>query len=1061
MHPENVALGAMDLSGAVLQTASFVEHTTIQASKPSIRIGEKMSTRSKSTGGRPAPIRSADSGSDSVDDSSAQLPTRRTAGITVYRRDQSIVHFDRDNLGQVILNSKFAEILHADDLHKGWRPDVQHKGKWFSLTARSVFYKIADKAFPTDVSDEGHVSSSDTSSPDGKIVKIPESMMTWDGWSLSAPKPVSPLVDRSIQDDSMPNTSAISSIAEARAHNYTVNETDKHYRLNYFAEPAKGSLPTLRYGEVYVFRSRSVDLAGNSLPLSATQPTGTTQTITYLRHEPILPPSLHLHESAGPGESAYVVAVRKSADGKVSSKSLRFMYPPVGGMNHAELHGKFDLPSGAPDPSFYAKVLAIDNRKDLPDVITSVNAPPIPYLIDPACVGAAIKRTGRASKATDVATTGFLPGTSWYDAQASTLSVVAGTAPKIEGSTGVQGLNLTLAPGQDITFLISSTTTEEYLPLFEQSRWIEKALQVKGDSLVKVARNPKFAQRMEAHRMHKPFNFEPTIQRPIAIRVVREAQPESSAQKALDACLRGQNAALTPTRSVRAVYAVQVPEPGFAFEKIEVTRDPGTTAQFEMQGQVHGWSTEELEVTLNYTDPVDDISEPRRKTESAVHNAKVFDDKLFYVDTVPINGWYETEDIEFHDTKCHFVQVVAVTKTRYADFFPGATAPGGKKPEPRTEPGKIKIIQPKTDAPADGIIGDYTRTYSKSGIIVPSSKRPDKPEVEYILPSMAWSSETTPTGKVSRKRGNSVRIFLRRPWFSSGVGEQLAVVLSDGSDTHSSDPDYQLNSTIGFDPAFEVLDQPLSLKPENFKGNSGVKQSVAIQETGKTATLVTYYPEFDESLQLWYVDVEIDPPAAYYTPFLRLVVCRYQANTAKGINPVSALAATEITQLQPDRVAVVHTVEARKAYQVYYAGIPGRSAKNENMVIGTLEIQANNGPDSPWLPVMKDNDPFEFLVFNHSQDSGAISGESNIYEWASHAENIARLTGGRPPMIITLPPTPGEYRVVLREYEIHPSLLGDPPVAMSNPGIAGRLVHADVVYLTTNGPAVRGGRDQA
>jgi hypothetical protein len=1076
MNPEDVALGAMDLSGAVLQTSGFLDHvasknavafTTITTP---IRIGGLGLSQPN---GRPAPISNNDSGPQKIAAQSSEaddagLPPRRTAGITLYRKEHSARHLIRDTMGENIYSARFADTLYADDIHKGWRPDVLHKGKWFSLTARSVFYRIADKPLPTDLNDEGHVSPSNTASPDGKVVKIPESVLTWDGWSLAAPKPVSPLVDRSIQDDTVPNTSTISSIAEARSHNYQPNETDKHYKLNYFAEPAKGSLPTLRFGEVYAIRSRSVDLAGNSLPLGAKEPSGASQSITYLRHEPILPPSVHMHDSAGPGESAYVVAVRKSSDGKVGSKALRFLYPPVGGFNMAELHGKFDLASGAPDPAFWDKVSAVDARKELAEVISSVNAPPVPYLVDPACVGAAVKRIGRASKATDIATTSFLPGNAWIDAQASTLSLMPGSTFQMTGSTGVQGIGLTLAPGQDITVALSSTTSEDYLPVFEQTRWIEKSLQTKGDSLTRAAKTPKFSQRMETHRAHQPFKFEPVAHRPVMIRYSPEAAPESSSQKALEACLKGQNSALTPTRSVRMVYATQVPEPGFKFDRIDVIRD-GTSANFDMEGKVHGWSTEELEVTIVYADPVDDLSEHRRKTTKVEKVGKVSDLHPPYIDTVPINVWFAKEDIEFHDTKAHIVEVMAVVKTRYADFFPNV--PHVTQVDNRVRARQIKATNVNQLQVTDGVVGDYTKTYINSNVVVKSTKKPDKPQVEYILPTVLLASESSPTRKVSRKRGNTVRIYLRRPWFSSGIGEQLAVIINDGSSSHMSDSDYVNHTVVGADPAFEVPNTFKYLQANHFVGQSGVVSNVPMPDIGfaegsttkpATATFVTYDPHFDDALQLWYVDVEINMPTRYYTPFLRFALCRYQVNATDG-NQVSAIAVTEVTQPQPDRVAVVNIDTIAKRCQVYYVGVAGRTSISQNIVVGTVETKISDNPEAAWLPVMHGNDPLEFFV--------ALNGEmatlapiakpyenvENLFEWAAQPENVNQIVATTSPGAVSLPAIGPDYRIVLREYEVHPSLGGDPPIGVNAPGIAGRLVHADIIYLA-GGPPVIGGR---
>jgi hypothetical protein len=60
---------------------------------------------------------------------------------------------------------------------------------------------------------------------------------------------------------------------------------------------------------------------------------------------------------------------------------------------------------------------------------------------------------------------------------------------------------------------------------------------------------------------------------------------------------------------------------------------------------------------------------------------------------------------------------------------------------------------------------------------IPSSARPAAPVILYVVPTFRWErDDASPTRKHVR-RGNSVRVWLRRPWFSSGDGELLAVVL--------------------------------------------------------------------------------------------------------------------------------------------------------------------------------------------------------------------------------------------------------------------------------------------
>ena len=54
-----------------------------------------------------------------------------------------------------------------------------------------------------------------------------------------------------------------------------------------------------------------------------------------------------------------------------------------------------------------------------------------------------------------------------------------------------------------------------------------------------------------------------------------------------------------------------------------------------------------------------------------------------------------------------------------------------------------------------------------------SSAQPEAPKVLYVIPTFKW--ETSPQGH--RRVGGGLRVYLDRPWYSSGDGEQLAVVL--------------------------------------------------------------------------------------------------------------------------------------------------------------------------------------------------------------------------------------------------------------------------------------------
>src|SRR5262249_58789808 len=98
---------------------------------------------------------------------------------------------------------------------------------------------------------------------------------------------------------------------------------------------------------------------------------------------------------------------------------------------------------------------------------------------------------------------------------------------------------------------------------------------------------------------------------------------------------------------------------------------------------------------------------------------------------------------EFHDTKPRKITCWFVATTRYAEYFPAnATAP---------------------------------RLSGKVTIDVPCSARPLPPKVLYVVPTFGWQQGSTDDGGTRCERRVGLRVYLDRPWYSSGDGEQLAV----------------------------------------------------------------------------------------------------------------------------------------------------------------------------------------------------------------------------------------------------------------------------------------------
>lgn len=70
-----------------------------------------------------------------------------------------------------------------------------------------------------------------------------------------------------------------------------------------------------------------------------------------------------------------------------------------------------------------------------------------------------------------------------------------------------------------------------------------------------------------------------------------------------------------------------------------------------------------------------------------------------------------------------------------------------------------------------------TRTSQPVTVSVRNSARPAAPVPLYVVPSFGWTTDTKGQWSVSRRAGGGLRVYLDRPWFSSGEGELLAAVL--------------------------------------------------------------------------------------------------------------------------------------------------------------------------------------------------------------------------------------------------------------------------------------------
>jgi hypothetical protein len=150
-------------------------------------------------------------------------------------------------------------------------------------------------------------------------------------------------------------------------------------------------------------------------------------------------------------------------------------------------------------------------------------------------------------------------------------------------------------------------------------------------------------------------------------------------------------------------------------------------------------------------------------------------------------------------------------------------------------------------------------------------------------------SVSVPDGRVVREDG-WLRIWLERPWFASGAGELLGVVLLDRTPTGPVDPMYDYVSLAGRDAAHGTVFIN-GVRPDDVVNPVAVERGVILPEClvrlggqAERVSVALFVPEFDFVSQRWYADVRIS--LFGYFPMVRLAVVHYQPTSVANDDPV-------------------------------------------------------------------------------------------------------------------------------------------------------------------------------
>jgi hypothetical protein len=197
---------------------------------------------------------------------------------------------------------------------------------------------------------------------------------------------------------------------------------------------------------------------------------------------------------------------------------------------------------------------------------------------------------------------------------------------------------------------------------------------------------------------------------------------------------------LTPPRLLTLVHAVQRPLAAPLLQ-LQAFRSQ-TTATLEGVIAIHGASTGSVDFFGSWQEPLDDgINAPSTNSFAsrvARANPAVTDSS--------IAGFTH----HLNDTKYRRVTYWAIATTRFLEYFPKSV----------------------TDDPAQ-----ITQTSNLSVVDVPCSAPPPAPKVLYAIPTFGWTKTNT-ANSITHQRRCGVRVYLDRPWYLSGDGELLGVVVA-------------------------------------------------------------------------------------------------------------------------------------------------------------------------------------------------------------------------------------------------------------------------------------------
>jgi hypothetical protein len=327
---------------------------------------------------------------------------------------------------------------------------------------------------------------------------------------------------------------------------------------------------------------------------------------------------------------------------------------------------------------------------------------------------------------------------------------------------------------------------------------------------------------------------------------------------------------------------------------------------------MHGPSTGKFEIEASWQEWVDDLAKDAPELikshgqlgeiQLGENHVNEFDLDSAVAEQVPASGKQRAPGNrhDFGDTKFRLIQYTMRATTRFREYLPAAlydqrdqvTRAGPVGPGPAMQVGA-------DNDPGAPVLKLATGTGANT--IVRSSSPPAEPRIVYVVPTFKWDDTKDDGSLDSTRLGNGLRVWLERPWFSSGDGELLGVViLGEGKNfTDITAEMVPLATQWGLDPLWDSALPKYRTRASDFPARV-TDETVSLREMPtKQVQVIGHRVHWDGDRRMWYCDIELDAGQTYL-PFVRLALVRYQPNAVDDAK-ISKVVLTDFAQVMPRR----------------------------------------------------------------------------------------------------------------------------------------------------------------